>query len=60
MLTFPPGMTTPQCISILAADDMFTEDIESFSLEITILSSTNTVTAGQPTIINIFDNNSKN
>ena len=60
MFTFPVGMTTPQCISILAVDDMFTEDIESFSLEITILSSNATANARQPTIINIIDNNSKN
>ena len=59
MFSFPPNSTSEECVQILIIDDAITEDHESFSLEITILTLQDLVMAGDSSTINIYDNDSK-
>ena len=59
MFTFPPNSTTELCLMIDINDDNLTESRETFSIQITVLSFTDNVFAGNSSVAAIYDNDSK-
>ena len=58
-ISFPPNSTEESCLEIIVINDTLTEGTESFSLQITVLSPPDIATPGNPSTVNILDNDSK-